>query len=207
MPELHPDDATLLALDADPITGVEYIATGQSPYYLEFRRTLHRLMRVAERANDLRVYRDGDLTVGVRAGRCLIDASPLDIAAAEGIAVAPGATTSMWIDAVGALQTGTDGFPAARTRFIPLAVVITDTAAITAIEDRRGEALLQATGPALLGLTATADEINQALEGINPQVAASTLNLLTAGPLSHADNQHGHTRCTQDVAGDADRKG
>jgi hypothetical protein len=72
MSERYPDDAALLALESDAATGVEYIPTGRSPYYLEFRKLVQRLLLAAERANDLRVYQDGDLSIGVRPGRCLI---------------------------------------------------------------------------------------------------------------------------------------
>ncbi len=65
MSERYPSDATLLALSQDDATGVEYIPTGRSPYYLEFRKMLYRLLRATERANDLRVHQDGDLTAGV----------------------------------------------------------------------------------------------------------------------------------------------
>ena len=44
MPERYPSDATLLALSADTATGVEYIPTGQSPYYLQFRKLLQGLL-------------------------------------------------------------------------------------------------------------------------------------------------------------------
>ncbi len=70
MSERYPDDATLLAMEQDAATGVQYIPTGQSPYYLHFRKLVHRLLLACGRANDLRVYQDGDLSVGVRPGRC-----------------------------------------------------------------------------------------------------------------------------------------
>ena len=166
MPELHPDDATLLALASDPATGVEYIPTGASPYYLAFRRMLHRLLRATERANDLRVYRVGELSVGVRPGRCVINAAPIDFAGAEPVAIPAGGETWLYLDAQGSLRTEASGFPTDRATFVPLARVVADSGAITEIEDRRGEAFLQTTGTSQLGLTATAEEINRALDGI-----------------------------------------
>lgn len=203
MPELNPDDATLLALASDPATGVEYIPTGESPYYLAFRRMLYRLLRATERANDLRVYQVGGLSVGVRPGRCVINTTPIDFAGAEDITLTAGGETWLYLDAQGSLQTDANGFPADRATFVPLARIVTDSAAITQLEDRRGEAFLQATGTTQLGLTATASEINQALDGVGFAVTANNLNALVAGALSHPDALHGHTLCSQDVAGEA----
>ena len=38
--EVYPSDNELLNLQADGETGVEYIATGQSPYYLQFQEAV-----------------------------------------------------------------------------------------------------------------------------------------------------------------------
>lgn len=203
MPELHPDDATLLALERDSATGVEYIPTGASPYYLAFRRLLHRLLRATERANDLRVYQAGELSAGVRPGRCVINATPLDFAGVDSLTIPAGGETWLYLDANAALQSDQEGFPQDRATFLPLARVTADADTITGIEDRRGEAFLQATGASQLGLTATVEEINQALDGINLLVTANNLNNLVSGAQSHVDSLHGHTISSQDVAGTA----
>ncbi|MEM9883134.1 MAG: hypothetical protein AAF800_09485 [Planctomycetota bacterium] len=201
--ELQPDDAVLLSRTRDEATGVDYIPTGRSPYVLEYRRSLHRTLRVAERAGDLRVYADGDLTVGVKPGRCYIGETAVAFAGADAVAVTPDTVTTLWLDAAGVVQTSTDGLPADRATFIPLARVAADTAAIDTITDLRGEAFLQAAGPASLGLVATADEINQALSGIDPSVTDSALNRVTGGPLSDADLYHTHTSLSANEAGEA----
>ena len=41
---------------------------GQSPYHVSFYKMQQRLLNVARRAGDLRVYKDGPLTFGVRTG-------------------------------------------------------------------------------------------------------------------------------------------
>lgn len=69
MTEIYPSDNTLLNLTQDAFTGVEYIPTGQTPYYLHFRRLLYRLLLAAQRANDLRVFCEGGLDIGVKPGR------------------------------------------------------------------------------------------------------------------------------------------
>ena len=69
MTEVYPSDNELLNLQTDSETGVEYIPTGTSPYYLQFRKVLYRLLLAARRANDLRVYAEGGLDIGVKGGK------------------------------------------------------------------------------------------------------------------------------------------
>jgi hypothetical protein len=196
MSELFPDDAALLALTEDVETGVPYIPTGLSPYYVEFRRLLHRLLRASGRANDLRVYQDGPTTIGVRGGRCLIGGHPVVFEGVDGIVMPSQAVTFVWLDESGAVQTG-GAFPAARSTFVPLAEVVTEGATIAAVVDRRGEAFLHVPSAAALGLTTTVDRINAALAGTTESVDADALNRLTAGATSTADSEHRHLQVTQ----------
>ena len=69
MAEVYPSDNELLNLQTDSETGVEYIPTGTSPYYLQFRKLLYRLLLAARRANDLRVCDEGGLDIGVKGGK------------------------------------------------------------------------------------------------------------------------------------------
>ena len=73
MAEVYPSDNELLNIQSDSETGVEYIATGTAPYYLEFRKLLYRLSLATRRANDLRVYDESGLDVGVKAGKFWLD--------------------------------------------------------------------------------------------------------------------------------------
>jgi len=203
MPETYPDDAALLALTQDDVTGVEYIPTGQSPYVTAYRRMLYRLLRATERANDLRVYPMGGRMVGVRAGRCFVGDQPRDIASPSPIELAADVTTHLYVNATGTIVTSIAGLPADRATFIPLAQVITDSDSVTALTDLRGEAMLQAQTAALAGITATAADINQALDGIDPSVTASSLSVLTGGSLSTADTEHRHLITGQAVDGPA----
>ena len=68
MSEVYPGDSELLNIQSDEFTGVEYIAAGTSPYYLQFRRLLYRLLLSVRRANELRLYDQGGLYVGVKPG-------------------------------------------------------------------------------------------------------------------------------------------
>lgn len=199
MPEQYPDDSALLALESDPHTGVEYIPTGQSPYYLEFRKLMQRTQLAAARASDLRVYADGDLSFGVRPGRCLIAGQPLTFDGAESVVLANNQTTSIWLDGAATLQTSTAGFPTDRTSFVPLAEANTAAGVIADLVDRRGEAMLLIPDLTQLGVAASAAEVNQALTGINPTVDAAALNALTGGASSDADSEHRHTQMVTDA--------
>ena len=203
MTETYPDNNTLLALEQDDATGVEYIPTGQSPYINAYRRMMYRLLRATERANDLRVYPSGGLQVGVRGGRCFVGDAPRTIAGADPISLSADSTTHLFIDTTGTIQTSTTGLPADRSTFIPLAEVVTDATGITQLTDLRGEAMLQAQSAALAGITASSSEINQALDGIASGVTAANLDILTGGFNSTADLQHRHLFTTQDVDGEA----
>lgn len=69
MAEVYPSDNELLNIQTDAETGVEYIPTGTAPYYLQFRKLLYRLLLATQRSNDLRVYDEGGLDVGVKPGK------------------------------------------------------------------------------------------------------------------------------------------
>lgn len=153
MPELYPNDALLLNLTQDPQTGVEYIPTGKSPYYLEFRRLIQRLLLASQRANDLRAYQDGDLSIGIRPGKCHVNGNALDFIGVTGVAVTPDVTTSFWLNDAGVVQSAQTGFPTDRGRAIPLAVVQAGASSIDSITDHRGEAILYLPTLNSLGMT------------------------------------------------------
>lgn len=197
MTERYPDDATLLAMQTDAETGVEMIATGTSPYYLEFRKLIQRLLLSCKRANDLRLYADGDLSVGVRPGRCVIADTAIHFTGTTGYAITNNATTYLWLDSSGAVQSGTSAFPADRTSYMPLAEVTAATGAITSITDMRGEAFLAIPDLAMLGIDASAADIDQVIDGVNASVTAAALNTLTAGNTTTADLQHTHSQYAQ----------
>jgi hypothetical protein len=148
MNELYPSDAQLNALSGlnDAEQEVLFIATGESPYYTSFYKMLYRLLDVSRRAGDLRVYKDGDLTFGVRAGRFCDGAAVRDFAAASGQALADNSTNSIYLAADGTLVATTGGFPAAgATPHIPLATVVTagGVYSLADITDYRGRSMFQ----------------------------------------------------------------
>jgi len=140
MAEVYPNDNELLNLQTEDETGVEYIATGQSPYYLQFRKLLYRLIQATRRANDLRVYDEGGLDIGVKAGKFLAGTQQVDYAGSSNNTLADDrASIYIYLTSAGALVTNEyNGFPdLATTPHIRLAIVTTSGGDITAVEDCR----------------------------------------------------------------------
>lgn len=191
MPEIYPADAELLDLETDSATGVEYIPTGRNPYFLEFRRLVQRTLLATQRANDLRIYPDGPLSVGLRPGTCSIGGTTLDVPGVTGFALPDNSTTDLWLDAAGGLQSG-PALPTDPTARLPLARAVTAAGSIAALTDLRGGTFLQIPSLAGLNITVTVQQVNQALDGIASTVTAAALNTLTAGPTSDATPLHTH---------------
>ncbi len=140
MGEVYPSDNELLNLQSDSETGVEYIPTGTAPYYLHFRKLLYRLLLGTRRANDLRIYDEGGLDVGVKAGKFWLGTALVNYAGSTGNTLGDNqANTYLYLDADGTLVTDEyDSFPdMAATPHIRLAVVTTSGGDITSIIDSR----------------------------------------------------------------------
>jgi hypothetical protein len=146
MSEIYPADQTLLTLTEEPHTGVEFIPTGKTPYYLEFRKLVHRLTLAAGRSGDLRPFQDGDLSIGIKPGRCVIEGASQDYGGADGVAVTNNDDTFIYLDGAGTLQTAT-ALPDDRATFLPIALVTAEDGAICDVIDLRGEAFLQTPTP------------------------------------------------------------
>jgi hypothetical protein len=140
MSESYPSDNELLNLQSDSETGVEYIPTGTAPYYLHFRKLLHRLLLATRRANDLRVYDEGGLNIGVKAGKFWIGTTLISYAGSSANALADDKTSIyVYLTAQGVLVTDEYvAFPnMATTPHVRLAVVTTSLGDITSIADWR----------------------------------------------------------------------
>lgn len=198
MIERYPSDETLLAMQEDARTGVQYIPTGKSPYYLEFRKLVHRLIESGRLANDLRVYAAQGLLIGVRPGGCAIGGAGIDFAGAQDLPVADNAASAVWIDAAGDIQISAGTFPTDRTTHVRLAEVIAAGGLITDVIDRRAQAMLLSPDAESIGLSAGSAAINRALDGADETVTAAALNTLTAGPQSTADTLHRHLQALTD---------
>ena len=126
MTELYPPDAQLnqLSGSSDPQQEVLYIPTGQSPYHTSFYKMLYRLLDVGRRGGDLRVYKDGDLTFGVRAGMFMDGPTVRSFAGASAQALANNATSWIYLSSAGVLTVSTAGLPdPLTTPHVPLASI------------------------------------------------------------------------------------
>jgi hypothetical protein len=141
MAETYPSDNTLLNIQSDNETGVEYIPTGTSPYYLHFRKLLHRLILATKRANDLRVYDEGGLDIGVKAGKFWFGTELISYPGSSGNTLADDKPSIyIYLNSIGNLIVNEySGFPdMAATPHIRLAIVSTSAGDIDSITDYRG---------------------------------------------------------------------
>jgi hypothetical protein len=141
MAEAYPSDNTLLNIQSDNETGVEYIPTGTSPYYLHFRKLLHRLILATKRANDLRVYDEGGLDIGVKAGKFWLETELISYPGSSGNTLADDKPSIyIYLNSAGNLVANEyNGFPdIAAMPHIRLAIVSTSAGDIDSIADYRG---------------------------------------------------------------------
>ncbi len=157
MAETYPSDNELLNLQAESETGVEYIPTGTAPYYLHFRKLLYRLLLATCRSNDLRVYDEGGLDIGVKAGKFWLGTELISFGGSSGNTLADDKQDIyIYLDSAGSLVTNEyDDFPdMAVTPHIRLAIVSTSGGDIDSITDcRAGHNVLMPYGAG--GLTKT----------------------------------------------------
>jgi len=140
MAEVYPSNNELLNIQSDSETGVEYIPTGTSPYYLQFRKLLYRLLLAAKRGNDLRVYDEGGLNIGVRSGKFWLGTELISYGGSSGNTLADDKEhIYIYLDSSGNLVTSEySGFPdMATTPHIRLAIVTTSNGDINSITDSR----------------------------------------------------------------------
>ncbi len=140
MAEVYPSDSELLNIQADTETGVEYIPTGTAPYYLQFRKLLYRLLLTSRRANDLRVYDEGGLDIGIKPGKFWLGTGLISHAGSSGNTLADNKQNIyIYLDSSGSLITDEySGFPSmAATAHVRLAQVTTSGGDIDSITDCR----------------------------------------------------------------------
>jgi len=140
MSEVYPSDNTLLSIQSDSETGIEYIPTGKSPYYLEFRKLLYRLTLAAKRANDLRVYDEGNLNIGLKAGKFWLGTTLVNVNASSGNTLADNKDDIyIYLNSSGELVINEySSFPDMETTpHIRLAIVTTSDSDIASITDCR----------------------------------------------------------------------
>ncbi len=147
MSEQFPTDDALNALSGttDPDSGVPFVAIYESPYYTSFYRMVSQLLQVARRAGDFRIYKDGDSTFGVRAGRFGNSSGQTVIyAGAQTQTLTDNATSSIYLDDTGVLTVATDGFPASAHLPLATITVASGSYGLDDIVDCRGVCLFRA---------------------------------------------------------------
>ena len=175
MSELYPsdNDLTELAGVADSETGVTLPTGNEDPWLLAICKFFFRLLNVTRRAGDLRVYKDGDLTYGVRPGTWMDGDTVVTKADDPGEALADDATNYIYYTPSGTLIDNTTGFP--TTPHIPLATIDVGSASVAGVSseynheditDLRGRAIYSpAGGPTVTFGGETADEITVTVQG------------------------------------------
>ncbi len=141
MAEAYPEPNELLNIESDNETGVEYIATGTAPYYMQFRKLLYRLLLATKKANELRVYDEGFLDIGVKSGKFWVGAELKSYAGSAGNTLADNkANIYVYLDADGNLITDEySSFPDMQTvPHVRLAIIATSGGDIDSITDCRG---------------------------------------------------------------------
>ncbi len=156
MAELYPSDSELSALSATvDAGGLPHMTIAQSPFYIHRLKLENWLARaLASNSNALRVYKDGDLTFGVRAGKFLDGDTVRNYAGASEQALTNNQTNYIYVIADGTLTVNTTGFPTpSTTPHIPLATILTATGEYDHddVTDYRGRAFLSLCS----GLTAS----------------------------------------------------
>lgn len=141
MAEVYPSDNSLLNIQSDSDTGVEFISTGQSPYYMQFRKLLYRLLTATKCANELRVYDEGGLTIGVKKGSFWLRTYLIEYNGSCGNELADNKDKIyIYLDKEGSLVTNEyDDFPVMdTTAHVRLAILKTSGGDIESIVDCRG---------------------------------------------------------------------
>jgi len=140
MAEVYPSDSELVNIQSDTETGVEYIPTGTAPYYIQFRKLLYRLLLASRRANDLRVYDEGGLDIGVKPGKFWLGTQLISYDGSSGNTLADDKQNIyIYLDSSGSLVTNEySAFPnMTTTAHVRLAQVTTSGGDIDLITDCR----------------------------------------------------------------------
>ena len=140
MSEVYPSDNELLNITNDGETGVEYISTGTAPYYLHFRKLLYRLLLATKRSNDLRLFDEGGLDVGVKSGKFWVGSDLVSYPGSSGNTLADDKDAIyVYLDSSGDLVTDEyTAFPDMVSQtHVRLAVVQTSEGGIISIDDAR----------------------------------------------------------------------
>ncbi|MCX5803659.1 MAG: hypothetical protein NTU69_09070 [Proteobacteria bacterium] len=181
MTELPLTDAEANALHGttDNDTDFKYHSPGEASYFTEGQRQRHRLLTLAKAiSNSLRVYRDGELSFGVRPGSAGDGDTTYAYEGSAGNALTDDATNYIYLTAANLsasnmVTVNTTGFPLQSvTPHIPLAEIVTSAGGYGCddITDLRSAAAL----------------------ALQSGMTAANANTLVAGAASNADALHIH---------------
>lgn len=191
MTEQYPSDAELNALSGttDNEQEVLFITTGEAPYYTSFYKTLYRLLKVARRAGDLRVFKDGDLTFGVRAGKYFNGDTAVNYSQVTGQALTNNATNYIYLTAAGVLTVNTTGFPTPSvTPHIPLATIVTSAGAYDGRDASEGGDITDYRGSAIFSVCRADYQYLMPNLNITAEAEAADKRTITIQARDAADN-------------------
>lgn len=134
--QLTDDQALALAGTIDGDTDFEHHTVGQSTYYLDGLRQRHLVLKIIKIINALRVYKDGSLTFGVRAGSFMNGDTVVNYAGSAAQALTNNQTNYVYLTSAGVLTVNTTGFPVqSAAPHIPLATIVTAAGDYTPDDD------------------------------------------------------------------------
>ena len=128
--------------------GIPYITKGTGlDWYATYMKMLYTLRQSFFPAGQLRVYKDGDLTVGVYAGKWINGNTEVSYSGSSSNSITDNATNYVYLTADGTLTINTTGYPApTATSHIRLGRVVASSGAITNIYDDRAYNIWSFTG-------------------------------------------------------------
>lgn len=151
--------ADALSGTTDSDTDAVYPTIGESSYYTTVYRMLNRILLIEKVINELRVFKDGDLTYGIRAGRGSHGTNEYTVSAVAAQALTNDTTNYIWLYVLSGnliSNINTSAFPdPAVTPYIPLATIATGSASIASVSgkydqvdivDYRGRAIYELIG-------------------------------------------------------------
>ncbi len=208
-----------LAGTEDSGTGIPYMPASAGPNSspsvgVHRRRRDNRLFNILTALREGMVVKEASLEIGIWSINYLFMGTLKAYNGATGESVTDDATNYLYINSSNTLVINTTGFPSTNDH-LPLAEVVCADGSISSITDRRDRVIF-AVGADITGteadtltdgsnadslhvhtldsgvsdVTATASEINQALDGISANVTDTNLNTLTGA--SNADSLHTH---------------
>jgi len=147
MAEQYPSDNALEAMTGTTLDpGVPIPTIGDDPQYTVITRYLWRIATSLVPLAGMEIYKDGDLTFAVRAGRFMDGATARAFSAVAAQALTDEQTNYIYVEADGTLTVNTTGFPAAgATPHVPLATIVTSGGVydFDNVTDYRGRSIFQ----------------------------------------------------------------